>query len=182
MKRLGIFLVSIVVIVAIIAVGREAARQQKEKEARGLVDPATPYPEMEYSFWVDCNCNGHQDAFDIMDGRSRDENSDGIPDECQKRHASAETEVGTKGCLQDFSVSDPFGDSQTVVHVQVRGPLSLKVRLYDEAGRFVRSVFEGEGEVRRDIPLETKTLKTGYYFVRALETNGDSLQFRIFVQ
>ncbi len=31
----------------------------------------------------DCNCNGMPDADDIMSGRSRDENGNGIPDECE---------------------------------------------------------------------------------------------------
>src|SRR5262249_17248084 len=157
---------------------REYARQHPKVVEVGPVDEPPQYPDdLEYSFWVDCNCNGYQDVFDIMDRRSRDENNDGTPDECEKRHDSAEMEVGPKGCLQLSRISAPIGGSQAV-HVLVRGPLSLKVRLYDEAGQLVRTVLEDKGEGRpRDIPLESKTLKPGYYFVRALESTGDSLQF-----
>src|SRR5207247_3085758 len=35
------------------------------------------------NYWVDCNCNGYQDMFDIEDGRSHDANNNGIPDECE---------------------------------------------------------------------------------------------------
>jgi hypothetical protein len=90
----------------------------------------------------DCNTNGVGDALDIASGTSPDSNQNGIPDECEDYSSSvAEGEAPTFRLHPN--VPNPFGVS-TMIRYDVPGESRVRIRVFDVAGRLVRTLVDGE--------------------------------------
>ncbi len=125
--------------------------------------------------FADCNHNGQVDSLDISGHLSPDDNSDGIPDECQL----SGTPTPRADDLDLDIAPNPFNPRTTIAY---RVPRSGHVRLvvYDVSGRRIRTLWDGYAEAgagtvqwhgRDDAGSATAS---GIYFLR-LETADGAL-------
>jgi hypothetical protein len=89
----------------------------------------------------DCNVNGVPDSVDIATKQSGDINENGIPDECEGLPTAAAHSPSPWQLMQN--VPNPFNPSTTIRFVVPEGGAGVTLRVYDAAGRLVRTLLDG---------------------------------------
>jgi hypothetical protein len=90
----------------------------------------------------DCNGNGVGDSLDIANGASRDDNHDGIPDECEGFTGAVAESPGMAAPLSNSP--NPFDPSTTIRFDMPAKGGRVRLEIYNVAGQLVRTLFNGE--------------------------------------
>lgn len=120
----------------------------------------------------DCNSNGVADSVDIAMGTSPDSDFNGIPDECDQAVATDAAGPSLETYRLHQNMPNPFNPTTTIRFDTPFGGGRVALRVYDTAGRLVRTLVDGfePGGVRfvdwdgRD--QAGKIVASGVYFCR----------------
>lgn len=92
----------------------------------------------------DCNGNGVGDSLDVANGTSRDDNHNGIPDECEGYTNSIPDPVAGPAVLEN--APNPFAGSTTIHFDMPKDGGRVRLQIFNVGGQVVRTLLDGEAQ------------------------------------